>query len=182
MKNDKSINNNGCSVCANGKENYTTFRPAHHPNQPFYKYDYRHTDGELFSTVAATLSECRNRRDKWLERRRKMYKLFIGFRKLGEFDSILEAKQFADNSGLTGIFSLRGEEYFDSWYATKKCITMKTTITDINGTSIEVTDLNKAIEQCELCKDSPYKMPSGQTVGENHRYMLSQLEKLKHLK
>jgi hypothetical protein len=59
---------------------------------------------------------------------------------------------------------------------------MKTTIIDITGARIEVTDLDKAIEQCELCKDSPYKMPTGQTVGENHRYMLSQLEKLKHLK
>ena len=59
---------------------------------------------------------------------------------------------------------------------------MKTRITDITGASIEVTDLNKAIEQCELCKDSPYKMPSGQTVGENHRYMLSQLEKMKQMK
>ena len=59
---------------------------------------------------------------------------------------------------------------------------MKTTITDITGASIEVTDLDKAIEQCELCKDSPYKMPSGQTVGENHRYMLSQLEKMKQKK
>ena len=59
---------------------------------------------------------------------------------------------------------------------------MKTTIKDITGASIEVTDLDKAIEQCELCKDSPYKMPSGQTVGENHRYMLSQLQRMKHLK
>lgn len=59
---------------------------------------------------------------------------------------------------------------------------MKTTIKDITGTSIEVTDLDKAIEQCKLCKDSPYKMPSGQTVGENHRFMLSQLEKMRHIK
>ena len=59
---------------------------------------------------------------------------------------------------------------------------MKTTITDITGASIEVTDLDKAIEQCQLCKDSPYKIPSGQTVGENHRHMLSQLEKVKQPK
>ncbi len=58
---------------------------------------------------------------------------------------------------------------------------MKATITDITGASIEVTDLDKAIEQCRLCKDSPYKMPSGQTVGENYKYMLSQLQKMKHL-
>lgn len=59
---------------------------------------------------------------------------------------------------------------------------MKTTITDITGVRIEIMDLDKAIEQCKLCKDSPYKMPSGQTVGENHKYMLSQLEELKQLK
>jgi len=120
MKTDDSINVNGCSTCEQGNENYTTFRPVHRPNQTYYQYDYRHTDGELFSTVAPTLGECRSRRDKWLDKRNKMYKLFIGFRKLGEFDSILEAKHFADNSGLTGVFSLRGENYSDSWYATKK--------------------------------------------------------------
>ena len=45
-----------------------------------------------------------------------MYKLFIGFKKLDEFDSILEAKQFADNAGLSGIFTLIGNKYRDSWY------------------------------------------------------------------
>ena len=119
MKTDNSISNSGCSVCKQGTENYTTFHPAHRPKQVFYQYDYRHSDGELFSTIAPTLAECRNRRDKWLAKRDKMYKLFIGFRKLGEFDSILEAKKFADNSELTGVFSLRGENYSDSWYATK---------------------------------------------------------------
>lgn len=54
------------SVCEQGNENYTTFRPAQRPKQPFYQYDYRHTGGELFSTVASTLEECRTRRDEWL--------------------------------------------------------------------------------------------------------------------
>lgn len=45
-----------------------------------------------------------------------MYKLFIGFRKLGEFSSIREAKQFAHNSGLLGAFNLIGDSYHDSWY------------------------------------------------------------------
>jgi hypothetical protein len=45
-----------------------------------------------------------------------MYKLFIGFRKLGEFDSILTAKQHARNSGLSGMFNLMGNGYRDSWY------------------------------------------------------------------
>ena len=30
------------------------------------QYDYRHTDGELFACVKATLDECREARDKWL--------------------------------------------------------------------------------------------------------------------
>ncbi len=45
-----------------------------------------------------------------------MYKLFIGFKKLGEFASIMEAKKHADNSGLSGTFNLIGDRYRDSWY------------------------------------------------------------------
>jgi len=44
------------------------------------------------------------------------YKLFIGFKKLGEFSSIIEAKQFADKMGQTGRFSLTGDKYYDTWY------------------------------------------------------------------
>lgn len=53
------------------------------------------------------------------------------------------------------------------------------TITDITGQSVEVTDLRKAIRQCKLCLESPYKMLSGHTVGENHAFMLRQLETIK---
>jgi hypothetical protein len=52
------------------------------------------------------------------------------------------------------------------------------TIKDIEGNKIEVTDLKAAIKQCKECSDSPYKMASGYTVGENHRFMLKQLEEL----
>lgn len=45
-----------------------------------------------------------------------MYKLFIGFRKLGEFPTISEAKRYAQESKLSGLFSLIGENYSDSWY------------------------------------------------------------------
>ncbi|QGY46377.1 DUF3873 domain-containing protein [Maribellus comscasis] len=122
MKTDNSINNSGCSVCEQGTENYTTLHPAHRPNQTFYQYDYRHSDGELFSTMAPTLEECRSRRDKWLAKRNEMYKLFIGFRKLGEFDSILEAKQFADNSNFSGVFTLLGNNYSDKWFVSEKLL------------------------------------------------------------
>jgi len=64
-----SINHseNGCSVCEAGKENYTTFHPAHRPSQLFYQYDYRHSDNELFSIVAPTLEQCREKRDQWIQ-------------------------------------------------------------------------------------------------------------------
>lgn len=45
-----------------------------------------------------------------------MYKLFIGFRKLGEFPTILEAKRFASESDFSGVFTLIGDNYRDSWY------------------------------------------------------------------
>ena len=117
--NANSINSNGCSVCEQGVENYTTFKPAHRPKQTFFQYDYRNKYGELFSTVAQTLAECRNRRDIWLKKKSEMYKLFAGFKKLGEFDNILKAKQYANDSGLTGAFNLIGENYRDSWYVSK---------------------------------------------------------------
>lgn len=53
-------------------------------------------------------------------------------------------------------------------------------IKDITGKRIEVTNLNKAIRQCKLCRDSPFRMDSGHTVGENYTFMLRQLEELKH--
>ncbi|WP_306541250.1 NADH-quinone oxidoreductase subunit F [Dysgonomonas sp.] len=52
-------------------------------------------------------------------------------------------------------------------------------IKDIIGKSIVVTDLNKAIKQCRLCRSSPFLMDSGHTVGVNHAFMLRQLEELK---
>jgi hypothetical protein len=62
-----SINQNGCSVCKAGEENYTTFRPIQRSNTVFFQYDYRHRDDELFSTVAQTLEQCRAKRDKWIQ-------------------------------------------------------------------------------------------------------------------
>ena len=34
-------------------------------------YDYRTQDGDLFSLVAPTLKECRQKRDEWLAKRNK---------------------------------------------------------------------------------------------------------------
>lgn len=52
-------------------------------------------------------------------KKENIYTLFIGFRKLGEFNSILEAKIFAQRSNLAGAFNLIGERYRDSWYVFK---------------------------------------------------------------
>ena len=48
-----------------------------------------------------------------------IYKLFIGFKKLGEFNSIQEAKMFAKEMNVTGRFSLLGDKYYDTWYVCK---------------------------------------------------------------
>ncbi len=54
-----------------GTEQYETFYSAHRGKKiSRVMYDYRHTDGELFSCVAPTLKECRQRRDEWLKNKR----------------------------------------------------------------------------------------------------------------
>lgn len=55
---------------------------------------------------------------------------------------------------------------------------MKKSIFDITGKAVEVTDLDAAIKQCRACLGSPFKMESGHTIGENHAFMLEQLNKL----
>lgn len=55
----------GVSICPAGQENYERFEGK--PGKFFFQYDYRDTDGELFSTVMPTLTECRMKRDKWLK-------------------------------------------------------------------------------------------------------------------
>jgi hypothetical protein len=63
----KTLTENGISTTqANGQEDYVKFSPVHRPNQTFYQYDYRHTDGELFSCVASSLEKCRIKRNTWL--------------------------------------------------------------------------------------------------------------------
>lgn len=65
----KSLNQNGISTCTEaGQEKYVYFNLTPRPRKRgrYCQYDYRHADGELFSTVAPTLEQCRERRDKWL--------------------------------------------------------------------------------------------------------------------
>lgn len=58
------MNKDGVSVCATGQENYECFEARR--GKWFYQYDYRHTDGELFSIVLPTLKQCRECRDEWI--------------------------------------------------------------------------------------------------------------------
>ena len=59
---------NGCSTCPVGKENYEFFNiNLGRKTYEKVQYDYRHTDGELFSCVANSLEEAREKRNKWLE-------------------------------------------------------------------------------------------------------------------
>ena len=50
-----------------GTEKYEKFQSGFgRRKRILVQYDYRHTDGELFSCVKLTLNECRAARDKWL--------------------------------------------------------------------------------------------------------------------
>ena len=61
---------NGVSTTTTpGTEQYEVFYIDFRSRRKRYQYDYRHTDGELFSCVASTLTECRRKRDEWLNKK-----------------------------------------------------------------------------------------------------------------
>ena len=62
MKSDR----NGVSTCAPGEEQYEI---AHVGRLAYVQYDFRHPDGELFTTTAPNLKTARDRRDKWLAKK-----------------------------------------------------------------------------------------------------------------
>nr|WP_303328146.1 DUF3873 family protein [uncultured Butyricimonas sp.] len=58
-----SINENGCSICQPGKENYTTYNTKLKGKRVrMYQYDYRTENGDLFSCCAANLVSCREKK------------------------------------------------------------------------------------------------------------------------
>lgn len=60
-----TLTQNGISTCtALGSEKFEKFTAAN--GKKYIQYDYRDTDGGLFSTVKPTLQQCREERDKWL--------------------------------------------------------------------------------------------------------------------
>lgn len=63
----ESLNKNGGSTTQEpGQEKYVTFIAGAFRGTEYYQYDYLHTDGELFSTIAKTMEECRKQPDEWL--------------------------------------------------------------------------------------------------------------------
>lgn len=63
---------NGISTTQAGQEQYETFYSAHRGKKiSRVMYDYRTQEGELFSVVAPSLRECRQKRDEWLAKRNK---------------------------------------------------------------------------------------------------------------
>lgn len=64
---------NGCSTCPKGAENYESYtQRIRRKSIRMIQYDYRHTDGELFSTCAPSLETCRQRRNEWLKNNNKI--------------------------------------------------------------------------------------------------------------
>ena len=68
----QSLNRNGVSITQTpGEEKFVKFHSVAFKGRTFYQYDYRHTDGELFSTVAKMRAECRHKRDEWIEKKKQ---------------------------------------------------------------------------------------------------------------
>ena len=69
----ETLNKNGVSITQTpGEEKYVKCCLGAFRGQIYFQYDYRHTDNELFSTLAKTLDECRKRRDEWMAKKEKV--------------------------------------------------------------------------------------------------------------
>ena len=64
MKSDKQ----GCSTCPKGQENYE-FYYSSISKREYVQYDYRHTNGQLFSCCSRSLEKARDLKDKWLAKK-----------------------------------------------------------------------------------------------------------------
>lgn len=53
---------------ANGQEQYEKFR-SNITRKTAAQYDYRHTNGELFSCVKPTLEACRQAKENWINKK-----------------------------------------------------------------------------------------------------------------
>jgi Domain of unknown function, B. Theta Gene description (DUF3873) len=58
----------GCSTCPVGQEQYEEFiSNLGRKKTKKVQYDYRHTNGKLFSCIANNLEEARSKKDEWLK-------------------------------------------------------------------------------------------------------------------
>lgn len=64
------------------------------------QYDYRHTDGDLFSCVKKTLAECIEAKDEWLKNKNIKRMEVVGYKDDGDFytcagcNHIIESDEF----------------------------------------------------------------------------------------
>jgi len=60
------INIKGCSTCKPGEEKYENFY-SEISKKDLIQYDYRTSDGKLFSCIGISLERCRDKKDKWVK-------------------------------------------------------------------------------------------------------------------
>lgn len=73
----QSLNKNGVSITQTpGEEKFVKCCLGAFWGQVYFQYDYRYTDGELFSTIAKTLAECCRERDKWIAKKNRVISKF----------------------------------------------------------------------------------------------------------
>lgn len=66
----KTLTENGISTTKGlGEEKYLKCCLGAFRGEVYYQYDYRHLNGELFSTLRKKLEQCRQERDKWLQKK-----------------------------------------------------------------------------------------------------------------
>ena len=64
----QSLNKNGVSITQTpGEEKFVKCCLGAFRGQAYFQYDYRHTDGRLFSTTGSSVDSCRAKRDLWLK-------------------------------------------------------------------------------------------------------------------
>lgn len=64
----ETLNKNGVSITQiPGEERYLQCCLGAFRGRIYYQYDYRHFNGNLFSTLAKRLEECHRQRDEWLK-------------------------------------------------------------------------------------------------------------------
>lgn len=113
----ESLNKNGVSTTQEPRqEKYITFIVGAFRGTEYFQYDYRHTDGELFSTVAKTLEECQKQRDGWLLKSRckdgRKYRPLLSFEKCAEKESSKETVVILLNSFIKAFIWSAFYEFF----------------------------------------------------------------------